>query len=72
MKMPMNFPSRVVLALACVLCLPACTFLAGAAAGGAAAYMLTEQSHEMQSPVTREKTSDTKATGRSGTHLAER
>lgn len=72
MKTQMNFPFRPVLALACVLCLPACTFLAGAAVGGGAAYMLTEQGYEVQSPITREKTSDTKTSHGRRTHLAGR
>lgn len=34
--------------------LQGCSFLIGAAAGGAAGYMLKEKGYEVQSPVTRE------------------
>ena len=43
------------LSLIAVLLLQGCTFVAGAAAGGAAGYMLKDKGYDVRSPVTHEQ-----------------
>lgn len=44
----------LILLLICTLILPGCSFVAGAAAGGAAGYMLKDKGYDVRSPVTHE------------------
>ena len=46
---------RVVLLLTAISVLQGCVFAAGAAAGGAAGYMLKENGYTVQTPVTKER-----------------
>lgn len=45
---------NLALVLTSVLILQGCSFLAGAAVGGAAGYMMTDKGYDVRSPVTHE------------------
>lgn len=46
---------RLVIVLATLGAMQGCAFVVGAAAGGAAGYMLSEQGYHLRAPVTKER-----------------
>ena len=53
--MKIKLRTSLALLLTSVLWLQGCTFVAGAAAGGAAGYMLKDKGYDVRSPVTHEQ-----------------